>query len=354
MAELKSEDKRLDKADPGMRPGDERIRLIEDQYGLGTWQLDLANGAMCFSPGLFRLLGLDPQLIRPSASAVEALLHPLDTDLPHGIESCSKPGLFAFRIIRPDGDIRWLSNSVHPCHSREGKVIRTFGIVKDTTALHQARQDAQIHASAFEALARHCSARVGIALEQALSMELAEHDGNRVRAPNSLVDALASCVEDRDQLTHMITAWQVGLASGTPVSSCGIGGGGRAIVTHGIPLVAETKANRQWMWVVAEKPHAEVRAGLPSTADMSLTAAEIRCARGFLDWSAQTLADAAGVSFSSIRRMETDGHVGCRSSVVSAVRNALERAGISFARDHFGQVHIVCAANRPHVAPERK
>jgi hypothetical protein len=62
-----------------------------------------------------------------------------------------------------------------------------------------------------------------------------------------------------------------------------------------------------------------------------LTAAQIRAARALVDWSGPKLAEAAGLSLPTIRRMESAVGPG-RSSVdnVAAVQRALEDAGVIF------------------------
>lgn len=62
-----------------------------------------------------------------------------------------------------------------------------------------------------------------------------------------------------------------------------------------------------------------------------VTAAQIRAARALLGWSGAQLAQAAGVSLQTIRRMESDLGPGRSSAAnVDAVRRALEAAGVVF------------------------
>jgi transcriptional regulator with XRE-family HTH domain len=62
-----------------------------------------------------------------------------------------------------------------------------------------------------------------------------------------------------------------------------------------------------------------------------VTAAQIRAARALLGWSGAQLAQAAGVSLQTIRRMESDLGPGRSSAAnVDAVRRALEAAGVQF------------------------
>ncbi len=62
-----------------------------------------------------------------------------------------------------------------------------------------------------------------------------------------------------------------------------------------------------------------------------VTAAQIRAARALLGWSGAQLAQAAGVSLQTIRRMESELGPGRSSAAnVDAVRRALETAGVVF------------------------
>lgn len=68
-----------------------------------------------------------------------------------------------------------------------------------------------------------------------------------------------------------------------------------------------------------------------------ISAAQIRAARGLIEWSQATLAEASGLSLPTIKRME--GKIGPgRSSAenVSAVVRALESAGVEFIPENGG------------------
>jgi transcriptional regulator with XRE-family HTH domain len=62
-----------------------------------------------------------------------------------------------------------------------------------------------------------------------------------------------------------------------------------------------------------------------------IASAQIRAARALLRWSAQDLADAAGVSMATIQRMEAiDGVPMGRVQTLVAVTGALEKGGVEF------------------------
>lgn len=62
---------------------------------------------------------------------------------------------------------------------------------------------------------------------------------------------------------------------------------------------------------------------------MYITAAQIRAARGMLDWSRDELAQASGVSSGTIRNLES-GNLSPREKTTVGIRRAFEAAGISF------------------------
>ncbi len=64
--------------------------------------------------------------------------------------------------------------------------------------------------------------------------------------------------------------------------------------------------------------------------------AQIRGARGMLDWTMLDLAKAAGVSVSTVKRMETTEPQSVSSAAYGIVRNALETEGVEFLDDEGG------------------
>jgi ribosome-binding protein aMBF1 (putative translation factor) len=64
----------------------------------------------------------------------------------------------------------------------------------------------------------------------------------------------------------------------------------------------------------------------------TITPAQIRGARGMLDWSLMDLARAAGVSVSTVKRID-DTRMVVSPDKVSMVQGALEAAGVEFFGD---------------------
>lgn len=62
-----------------------------------------------------------------------------------------------------------------------------------------------------------------------------------------------------------------------------------------------------------------------------ITSAQIRAARGMLDWSRKDLAEYSGLSFASMMRLESfDGVPSSNFKTLDAIQKAFEKAGVEF------------------------
>lgn len=62
-----------------------------------------------------------------------------------------------------------------------------------------------------------------------------------------------------------------------------------------------------------------------------ITSAQIRAARGMLDWSRKDLAEHSGLSFASMMRLESfDGVPSSNFKTLDAIQKAFEKVGIEF------------------------
>lgn len=70
------------------------------------------------------------------------------------------------------------------------------------------------------------------------------------------------------------------------------------------------------------------------------TSAQIRAARGLLNWSIRELAEASSISPASVKRMEISGELSVRRTSVDAVVRAFEQHGVQFTREPDGTVGV--------------
>jgi len=111
---------------------------------MGSWDWDWINGDWMWDEGQFQIFGLDPKSFVVTPSNVQPLLHPDDTEelrkaLAHfakGVRSYEAE----FRIIRPDGEVRWCVGTAAATLDRTGRVVRVSGVTVDITERKHAEE----------------------------------------------------------------------------------------------------------------------------------------------------------------------------------------------------------------------
>ena len=98
----------------------------------------MATGMLRGRPQLFRLMGLPPTSGPVPIDALRALRHPDDRDrvadgLQHVLDSGSDFYEVEYRIIRPDGQVRWIFRRGRIVRDGRGKPIRYSGVDIDIT-----------------------------------------------------------------------------------------------------------------------------------------------------------------------------------------------------------------------------
>ncbi|MBD1874908.1 PAS domain-containing protein [Nodosilinea sp. FACHB-131] len=116
---------------------------------MGSWALDLNTNHLVWSAGTYRLFGLHPE--DPIESFERFIERVLPEDRPELLSNHAQVGRLSgilevtYRIRRPDGDVRWLSDRGNIEVDAEGQPCRQLGTVIDVTA--QKTAEATLRAS---------------------------------------------------------------------------------------------------------------------------------------------------------------------------------------------------------------
>jgi PAS domain S-box-containing protein len=129
--------------------------LLAAQRGAkaGIWEIDLRTGAITWSAPYYELFGIDPAL-QPSPALWISHIHPDDRariseEHQLSIQQNHYHDM-EFRIVKPDGSIRWIQRQGEIEIDERGEAIRINGISFDITARKQA-EDAVAAVALFPA-----------------------------------------------------------------------------------------------------------------------------------------------------------------------------------------------------------
>ena len=125
------------------RESDEILALAEASAGMGAWDLDLATGLLRGTMQFFRIMGLEPTTEPVPIETTRRLRHPDDGErvLKNFNESLTRGADYIeaeYRIIRPDGELRWIFGRGHVIRDATGTPLRHCGIDIDITGRKQA------------------------------------------------------------------------------------------------------------------------------------------------------------------------------------------------------------------------
>jgi len=115
----------------------DQLQLAQQAARIGTFEWNIQTGKNTWSPELEKMYGLIPGTFSGSQAAWEDLVHPEDRDraqllIQQALES-GEPGEGEWRVIWPDGRIRWIFGRFQVFVDEAGKPLRLSGINIDVS-----------------------------------------------------------------------------------------------------------------------------------------------------------------------------------------------------------------------------
>lgn len=123
----------------------ERYALALRHAKLGVWDHDRVANSHYFSPSCRDILGLPQADSRTFQSVFEDLIYPEDRQSVRA--ACARafgeriPYTAQFRVMRPTGEIRWVSVSGTSIHDSDGLVLRFAGTIMDISEQKQKERE---------------------------------------------------------------------------------------------------------------------------------------------------------------------------------------------------------------------
>ena len=129
------------RAEAAAREGEARLRFALDAASMGTWEWNLETQRVRWSDNLERIHGLPPGTFDGTFASYEREIHPddrervlasvrraIEEDVPHDLE---------YRIVAPDGTVRWAEGKGH-VDRVDGRPVRMTGVCMIVTRRKEA------------------------------------------------------------------------------------------------------------------------------------------------------------------------------------------------------------------------
>ena len=134
----------LEESNARLLESEQRRSLALAAGSMGSWDWDWVNGDWMWDEGQFRIFGVDSRSFAVNPGNVQAMLHPDDFDELRKAMAQFNKGTRSyeteFRIIRPDGEIRWCAGTAVATVDKTGRVIRVSGVTIDITERKRAEE----------------------------------------------------------------------------------------------------------------------------------------------------------------------------------------------------------------------
>jgi PAS domain S-box-containing protein len=115
----------------------QRLEEAQRIANIGSWELSVESQAECLSEQALKILGRTRAEITRPARALFAAVHPADAPLVDAAMqdtlNAGRPLAVHHRIVRPDGEERFVHTQGHAVRDGAGRVVKVSGVVHDLT-----------------------------------------------------------------------------------------------------------------------------------------------------------------------------------------------------------------------------
>lgn len=131
-------------AQESLRRSQQRLAMAASVGGLGVWDYDIRQDVLLCDDAWHGIMGLDPATPVRSLAAFRPIIHPEDVERATEVDETATQAIASqghykieFRIVRPDGEIRWVRSVASILLDEDGTPARAIGFVIDITDARQ-------------------------------------------------------------------------------------------------------------------------------------------------------------------------------------------------------------------------
>lgn len=170
---------------------------------MGSWDWDWVNGDWMWDEGQYKIFGVEPKSFTLTSDNIQALFHPDDVEQIRqgwtGFDNGHTSYEAEFRVVRPNGEIRWCVGTAAATSDRSGRVVRVSGVTVDITDRKKAEERQSLLTREVDHRAKNA-----LALAQSIvRLTRAQNVTAYVRAVEGRITALA-----RVHTVLSLSSWQ--------------------------------------------------------------------------------------------------------------------------------------------------
>ncbi len=149
-----------------LRENEERLKQAFKAARAGAWEHNFKTGHLVWSDEIYTVLGLTPGAMEPSHDVWSNSLHPDDREtveshINHADDTQQGHDIL-YRIITPEGEIRWINGISKSKTDEKGEVVGRYGIMMDVTERQNTIEDLQLSEERFRSMFEQ--AAIGVAI----------------------------------------------------------------------------------------------------------------------------------------------------------------------------------------------
>lgn len=142
--ELKIEMAERKRAEEALRESQRKLEEAQRIAHVGHWERDLDTDLIIWSDEIYRIFGLSPREKDLPLTEWRHMLHPEDRErVSLAIDEAQRGGRrydVEYRIMRPDGEVRYVHSHGDVIRDEQGRPRRAFGIAQDLTERKRAEE----------------------------------------------------------------------------------------------------------------------------------------------------------------------------------------------------------------------
>ncbi len=165
-------------AEEALRDLQARIDNAQELAHMGDYDWEIASDTNTWSDQLFRIYGYEPGEIEPNYERFLSMIHPEDQERIKAIHqeayATGEPYEMLERIVRPDGEVRYLSSNGQVVTDDDGTPVRLRGTCIDITdrVLAEEEREAQSARVREEQTRRQAALEINDSVVQGLTAAL--------------------------------------------------------------------------------------------------------------------------------------------------------------------------------------